>query len=132
MKYQPLKPSQALDLAYRRQKVTRAALDAFEAARTQLLTELDAQQDEADLAEPLRRFLRATGFGNFINSRKKRDLVMHTGPSATDPIGLIFELKHQKNKGEMVRPDDLNRKALHELLLEAGSRKHARYIPFWA
>ena len=30
---------------------------------------------------------------------------------------MLFELKHQKNKGEMVRPDDLNRKALHELLL---------------
>ncbi|MEJ7666278.1 MAG: hypothetical protein WKG07_45580 [Hymenobacter sp.] len=117
MQLKPLLPSQALDLAYRRQKVARPTLTAFEQARQQLLTELDAQQDEADIAEPLRRFLRAVGFGNFINSRKKRDLVLHGGPAATDPLAIIFELKHRKNKGEMVRRDDLNRKALHELLL---------------
>ncbi|MCR5886562.1 hypothetical protein LRS06_01995 [Hymenobacter sp. J193] len=117
MKYKAVLPSQALDLAYRRQKVTRATLDAFEAARGQLLTELDAQADEADIIEPLRRFLQAAGFANYLNSRKKRDLVMHTGPQVSDPIGIIFELKHAKNKAEMVQKDNLNRKALHELLL---------------
>jgi adenine-specific DNA-methyltransferase len=117
MKYRALLPSQALDLAYRRQKVSRVTLDAFEAARRQLLTELDAQGDEADIIEPLRRFLQAAGFRNYLNSRKKRDLVMHTGPSVADPIGIIFELKHAKNKGEMVQKSNLNRKALHELLL---------------
>jgi adenine-specific DNA-methyltransferase len=117
MKYRALLPSQALDLAYRRQKVSRATLDAFEAARQQLLPELDAQGDEADIIEPLRRFLQAAGFRNYLNSRKKRDLVMHTGPGVADPIGIIFELKHAKNKGEMVQKTNLNRKALHELLL---------------
>ncbi|SMC00356.1 hypothetical protein SAMN00120144_1970 [Hymenobacter roseosalivarius DSM 11622] len=117
MKVAPQQPSQALDLAYRRQKVARATLDTFENARRQLLTDLDPQQDEADIIEPLRRFLHAVGFNNFLNSRKKRDLIMHTGPAATDPIGVLFELKHQKNKGEMVQPTNLNRKALHELLL---------------
>jgi hypothetical protein len=117
MKYRALLPSQALDLAYRRQKVSRATLDAFEAARRQLLTELDAQGDEADIIEPLRRFLQVAGFSNYLNSRKKRDLVMHTGPSVADPMGIIFELKHAKNKGEMVQKTNLNRKALHELLL---------------
>ncbi|RTQ52380.1 class I SAM-dependent DNA methyltransferase [Hymenobacter gummosus] len=117
MKYQPQQPSQALDLAYRRQKVTRATLDTYEAARRQLLTELDAQADEADIIEPIRRFLQAVGFSNYLNSRKKRDLVMHTGASVADPIGIIFELKHAKNKGEMVQKGNLNRKALHELLL---------------
>jgi adenine-specific DNA-methyltransferase len=117
MQLKPLLPSQALDLAYRRQKVTRPTLTAFEQARRQFLTELDAQQDEADIAEPLRRFLRAVGFANFINSRKKRDLVLHSGPGAADPLAIIFELKHQKNKAEMVQRTNLNRKALHELLL---------------
>ena len=118
MKYQKLQPSRALDLAYRRQKVTRTALDTFEAARLALLSKLDAAQDEADMVVPLTEFFKAAGLGAyFVNSHKKRDLVMRTGQAVTDPFAIIFELKHQKNKGEMARPDDLNRKALHELLL---------------
>ncbi|WP_139922608.1 Eco57I restriction-modification methylase domain-containing protein [Hymenobacter sp. DG01] len=118
MKLHSLLPSQALDLAYRRQKAHRATLDTFEQARRQLLPELDAAQDEADMVLPLTKFLNAVGFaGYYINSHKKRDLVMRTGPQATDPFGVLFELKHQKNKAEMVQPGNLNRKALHELLL---------------
>ncbi|HEX8428321.1 DUF7149 domain-containing protein [Hymenobacter sp.] len=118
MKLHPLLPSQALDLAYRRQKTTRIALGAFEAARLALLPELDAAKDEADMVQPLIRFLHAAGLGGYyLNSHGKRDLVLRTGPNAADPFGVLFELKHRKNAGEMVRPDNLNRKALHELLL---------------
>ena len=118
MKLSALLPSQALDLAYRRQKTARPALLAFEAARLALLTELDATKDEPDMVQPLSRFLHAAGLhGYYLNSHGKRDLVMRTGPAATDPFGVLFELKHRKNPGEMVRPDNLNRKALHELLL---------------
>ncbi|MBG8556099.1 type IIG restriction enzyme/methyltransferase [Hymenobacter guriensis] len=118
MQYRALLPSQALDLAYRRQKVTRATLDAFETARHQLLPQLDAALDEADMVQPLSKFLSAVGLKDYyLNSHKKRDLVMRTGAATTDPFGILFELKHQKNKSEMVRKDNLNRKALHELLL---------------
>ncbi|RSK34567.1 type IIG restriction enzyme/methyltransferase [Hymenobacter metallilatus] len=118
MKLSAQQPSQALDLAYRRQKTNRATLTAFEAARQALLPELDAAKDEADMVQPIIRFLRAAGLpGYYLNSHGKRDLVMRTGPDAADPFGVLFELKHRKNPGEMVRPDNLNRKALHELLL---------------
>ena len=117
MELKPLLPSQALDLAYRRQKVSHVKLNAFETARQKLLSELDPQADEADLKEPIRRFFEAIGFPNYLNSRKKRDWVMHTGPSVSDPVGIIFELKHEKNKPQMVQKGNLNRRALHELLL---------------
>ncbi|SDX64870.1 type IIG restriction enzyme/methyltransferase [Hymenobacter psychrophilus] len=118
MKLAPILPSQALDLAFRRQKTARATLDAFEAARLQLLHELDATKDEADMVQPLSRFFGRVGLGGYyLNSHGKRDLVLRTGPAPADPFGVLFELKHRKNPGEMVRPDDFNRKALHELLL---------------
>lgn len=118
MKLSAQLPSQALDLAYRRQKTNRTTLAAFEAARLALLPELDAARDEADMVQPLAKFLRAAGLGGYyLNSHGKRDLVLRTGPHATDPFGVLFELKHQKNKAEMVQEKNLNRKALHELLL---------------
>lgn len=45
------------------------------------------------------------------------DLVIRIGKNEDDPIGIIFETKREKNKNEMLTTKDLNRKALHQLIL---------------
>jgi adenine-specific DNA-methyltransferase len=120
MKLKEQLPSQALDLAYRRQKITTAQLDAFRTARVELLKELPTLKGEDGLPESIRRFLSSVGFDsskNYIHSEQPRDLIMRNGPKSTDSIGVLLELKHTKNPGEMVTVGDLNRKALHELVL---------------
>lgn len=64
----------------------------------------------------------------------RRDLVARTGPKGTDPVGLLLEVKKAANTAEMIAPHDLNRKALHELLLyylqdrEDGSGADLRHL----
>lgn len=120
MKLKEQLPSQALDLAYRRQKITTSQLDAFRAARVELLKELPTLKGEDGLPESIRRFLSSVGFDgskNYIHSEQPRDLVMRNGAKPTDSVGVLLELKHTKNPAEMVKQGDLNRKALHELVL---------------
>ncbi|MFC6222705.1 Eco57I restriction-modification methylase domain-containing protein [Hymenobacter artigasi] len=120
MKLKEQLPSQALDLAYRRHNLTTAQRDAFRAARLELLDELPNLKGEDGLPESIRRFLCKVGFDegkHYIHSEQPRDLVMRNGPKPSDSVGVLLELKHKKNPGEMVLVEDLNRKALHELIL---------------
>ena len=110
----------ALDLAFRRQKPTRAQLDDFAAARAELLDKINPAESEEHLKTHLRDFLAHPGVlgpGHYLNVRKRRDLVARLGPKEADPVGLLIEVKKFANAGEMVTPTDLNRRALHELLL---------------
>ena len=51
-----------------------------------------------------------------MNSKGNRDLVLHFGDSATSPVGVLVEVKGNKNTVEMLAPGDLNRKAFQELI----------------
>ena len=116
----PTTPTQALDLAFRRQKPTRAQLDDFQLAKQTLLAAINPDESEEHLKKPLMDFLAHPGVlgpDYYLNVRKKRDLVIRTGPKEAAPVGVLLEVKKAANKAEMVTPHDLNRKAFHELLL---------------
>uniref|UniRef100_UPI001C1E45FB type IIG restriction enzyme/methyltransferase n=1 Tax=Hymenobacter siberiensis TaxID=2848396 RepID=UPI001C1E45FB len=59
----------------------------------------------------------AEGGSRYGNVNGKRDLVLHLGDTADSPVGVVLEVKGPKNPGEMLAPDDLNRKAFQQLLL---------------
>ena len=116
----PRTPAQSLDLAFRRQKPTRAQLDDFQLARQHLLASINPAESEEHLKILLLEFLRHPGVlgpGYYLNVTKRRDLAIRVGPKEADPVGVLLEVKKAGNKGEMVLPTDLNRKAFHELLL---------------
>lgn len=62
-----------------------------------------------DLLKPLYR-------GKTIEPVGTIDLVIRSGGSGT-PISVLFEVKRSLNTSEMIRSNDLNRKAFHELIL---------------
>ena len=116
----PTTPTQTLDLAFRRQKPTRAQLDDFQLAKQTLLAAINPDESEEHLKKPLMDFLAHPGVlgpDYYLNVRKKRDLVIRTGPKEAAPVGVLMEVKKAANKAEMVTLHDLNRKAFHELLL---------------
>ena len=116
----PETPTQALDLAFRRQKPTRAQLDDFLAAQQHLLAAINPAESEEHLKKLLTDFLAHPGVlgpDYYLNVSKRRDLVIRTGPKEAAPVGALVEVKRAANEGEMVTPDNLNRKAFHELLL---------------
>ena len=54
---------------------------------------------------------------NAINTKDKKDLVIHLGKTTDSEVGVIIEAKRPTNIGEMISADNPNKKALHELIL---------------
>lgn len=117
-------PKKALK-AFLRQKPLRSEIDVF---KTNLITLLDKisviekrpkDESEEHLKNDLRDFLRDTYYKdtNAINTKDKKDLVIHLGKTTNSEVGVIIEAKRPTNTNEMVSADSPNKKALHELIL---------------
>lgn len=106
----------------RRLKPSPDELAAFRGHLTEMLKPLDPHKIERHGETHILDFLRhvskpTEGGARYGNVKDKRDLVLHLGDTADSPVGVVLEVKGPKNPKEMLAPDDLNRKALHQLLL---------------
>ncbi|WP_216679110.1 type IIG restriction enzyme/methyltransferase [Hymenobacter siberiensis] len=106
----------------RRLRPTPEQLAEFRAHLAELLRHLDPTKIERHGETHILDFLRsvtrpAEGGSRYGNVNGKRDLVLHLGDTADSPVGVVLEVKGPKNPGEMLAPDDLNRKAFQQLLL---------------
>ncbi|NTW33451.1 MAG: class I SAM-dependent DNA methyltransferase, partial [Bacteroidetes bacterium] len=54
---------------------------------------------------------------NSINTKDRKDLVIHLGKTTDSEVGVIIEAKRPTNINEMVSAENPNKKALHELIL---------------
>jgi hypothetical protein len=111
---------EALNKAFVKVRPERAAINKF---KTELIALIDGIKNnpterEEFLKNLVSDFLKNTWYAPdyFINTNKWVDLVIHNGDS-TDPIGVMIEAKKPGNKNEMVSRDNLNAKAMQELLL---------------
>jgi very-short-patch-repair endonuclease len=119
-------PKEALNKAYRRQKVDRPDIERFRTNLSHLLNELDEEESEEHLKNDVITFLNDTWYkgDHFINTKGRTDLVIHNDKTAKSPVGVLLEVKKPSNKGEMISRDKLNAKALQELLLYYLREKH--------
>ena len=110
---------QTLSKAIRSIPIAGTELTRFYDTVGRYLQELDASQDEEHNKRLVGKLLEQTFYGgkNAVNSANPIDLAIFADASAKDsrPV-VMFEVKQPSNP-EMVRRDDLNRKALHELVL---------------
>ena len=124
MKLSIQSPKQALK-PFLKQKPLRKDIDAF---KTNLITLLDkikvieqlpTDESEEHLKNDIRDFLRDTYYKdtNAINTKDKKDLVIHLGKTTNTKVGVIIEAKRPSNRGEMITQENANKKALHELVL---------------
>ncbi|MDX5436943.1 MAG: type II restriction endonuclease, partial [Pontibacter sp.] len=113
-----LRPRQALNKAYLRQKTARTDMEGFKTALRTLLDSIDLNETEEHAKNHLRDFLRLTFYDKYgVNTKGKTDLVIHTGASTKSNAAVLLEVKRPTNKADMPTPDNLNYKAVHELLL---------------
>lgn len=112
-------PAKALNKAYLKKSLKREQIELFKANLARLLDRVNEKESEEHLKNLVSDFLKDTWYRNGfeINTKDHTDLVIHTGPSLTDPAGVLIEVKRPSNKNEMISPDRPNAKALHELLL---------------
>jgi len=119
MQIQEIKVKQALNKAYLKEKVNRADIDLFKTSFFSFLEKINDKADEEHLKSLVQALLKDAWYKDAfqINPIGKNDLVIHTGKSPADPIGVILEVKSVLNKAEMISTAKPNAKALHELIL---------------
>jgi adenine-specific DNA-methyltransferase len=114
-----LSPRQALNKAFLKVKPNRSGIEQFKSEFSQLLERIDLEEHEEHLKNDLTDFLKNAWYSPdfYINTKGRNDLVIHTGKDSKSAVGVIIEAKKPANKGEMLRANRLNVKALHELIL---------------
>ncbi|MFY8186338.1 MAG: DUF7149 domain-containing protein [Flavobacterium sp.] len=117
-----IKPQKALNPAYRKHKPLRSDVSHFfEALKTCMASILLSDQkgeSEEHLKEPMKQFFQNTFYQeNLINTKDRIDLAIYLDKTAKSDVGVIIEAKRPSNKAEFLSVNNLNKKALQELLL---------------
>ena len=124
MKLITLTPKKALK-AFLKQKTLRSEIDIFKTNLIALLDKISViekrpkDESEEHLKNDLRDFLRDTYYKetNELNTKDKKDLVIHLAKTTDSDVGVIIEAKRPTNVSEMVSAENPNKKALHEIIL---------------
>jgi hypothetical protein len=119
MNVNKLKPRKALNKAFLKVKPNRTEIEGFKANLITLLDRTNDNESEEFHKNLVSDFLKDTYYkqNHFINTKGRNDLVIHNGPNANSTVGVIVEAKKPTNKAEMLTQDNLNKKALQELVL---------------
>jgi len=120
LKLTPQKTKQSLNKSYlKNAQVDRANFDNFKAKLNRLLQSIDEAESEENVKNHLSDFLKDTFYKekHLINTKGRTDLVIHAENNAQSPVNVLLEVKKPSNKTEMITTDNLNAKALQELML---------------
>jgi len=105
------------------QAVNREQLVQFAGALNSFLQQIENNQSEEEQKNFLQRFLETTFYAECVlpgaKTTKKGgayDLVIYPTPKQEN-IEVLIEVKSTSNSTEMITPDELNRKALQQLLI---------------
>ncbi|MTJ23507.1 type II restriction endonuclease [Dolichospermum sp. UHCC 0352] len=113
-----IKPRQALSKAFLRIKPIRNEFEIFKRNLITLLNQIDENEREGFHKNILTDFLKNTYYGAdyLINIKASNDLVIYNGKDTKSNVGVILEAK-KVNNNEMLKVDNLNTKALQQLVL---------------
>ena len=115
----PLSLRRSINKAYLKIKPYRPEIEAFKKNMIRLMDRIDTSESEEFHKNVLSEFLRDTYYSPdyYINTHGRFDLVIHNGKDTGFPVGVLFETKRPGDKTEMPARENLNTKAIHELLL---------------
>lgn len=111
--------AKSLNKAYRQVPVDRPVFDSFKAQLRNYYEQVSVINTEEKIKGDLMDLLKFTFYSqNYkVSPNGDIDCAIHLGVNTTDPVGVIIEVKKPTNVGEMITKEELNRKALQELLL---------------
>lgn len=114
-----LDPRKALNKAFLKIKPNRSHIELFKFNLIAILDAINEKETEEFHKNLVIDFLKKTYYDPhyFVNTKGRNDLVIHNGKDAKTPVGVIIEVKSPSNKSEMISVDNLNGKALQELVL---------------
>ncbi|MFC4739368.1 Eco57I restriction-modification methylase domain-containing protein [Flavobacterium ponti] len=114
-----LQPRKALNKAFLKIKPNRTQIESFKRNLIQVLDSCNDKESEEFHKNLVSDFLKNTYYSpnHFVNTKGRNDLVIHNGKEAKSTVGVIIEAKSPTNKSEMISVNNLNGKALQELVL---------------
>ena len=110
---------QSLNKAFLKAKPNRQQIEIFKRNLIHLADNVNENQGEEYHKGLVVDFLKNTYYSPeyFINTKGRKDQVIHKGKSAKSPVAVMIEAKSPGNKAEMLSAARLNCKALQEILL---------------
>jgi len=122
MELKKIPTRKALNPAYRKEKPNRSKVNAFRGELKKCLVAIKAAEAAAEseefIKQPIKEFLQNTFYNqHLINTKGRIDLAIYTRNDVTSDVGVIIEVKRPSNKPEFLSEDNINKKALQELLL---------------
>jgi len=117
-----LSTRKALNPAYRKHKPLRKEvnnfIDELQACIKAVRQSDDSGEHEEHIKAHFKDFFKNTFYNdNYINTKGRIDLAIYLEGTASSDVGVIIEAKKPSNKAEFLTTENLNRKALQELLL---------------
>ena len=111
--------AKSLNRAHRQMSIDKQLFNTFKLQLGVLYEQIGIAGAEMELKGDLMDFLKLTFYGQSykVSPNGNIDCAIHLGSSLETPVGVIFEVKAPANTSEMITKDNLNRKALQELLL---------------
>ena len=111
-------PLESFNRFYRRQPIIESEFADFKKTLKELFDNIEDGQVEPTQRKFFTTFMEEIFPKGYLVTHEEDniDVVLHTGEKTTSPKGVLFELKSTTNKEEMVTKEDINRKALQELL----------------
>ncbi len=104
----------SLNKTFRKEQINRADFDNFKSELKELLSKVDAEENEEHLKYPFRDFLLNTFFSdNEINTKGRTDLAIYSGKTNKTPVNVIFEIKKYKSS-DFPTTTNINCKAIHQ------------------
>ncbi len=119
MKSKILNPRQSLNKAFLKLRPNRLEIEKFKTNLKRLLSKIDEIESEENQKNHVRDFLRDSYYLEKyeINTKDRNDLVIHNGKDSKTAVGVIIEAKRPTNKSEMLTKENINAKAMQELVL---------------
>ena len=120
--------AKSLNKAYRQIPVDRNVFEIFKSQLHILYEQISSFNTEEKIKGDLMDFLKLSFYGQDykVSPNGDIDCAIHLGNSIDNPVGVIFEVKKPTNVSEMITRDDLNKKALQELLLYYLRERHMK------
>ncbi len=119
MELKLLKPRLALNKAFLKVKPSRPEIELFKSNLIRMIDTINESESEEFHKNEVSKFLQNTYYStnHYINTKDRKDLVIHNGAAANSTVGVIIEAKKPANKAEMLKANNLNTKAFQELVL---------------
>lgn len=112
-------PRKSLNKAFLKLRPNRLEIEKFKTNLKRLLSKIDEIESEENQKNHVRDFLRDSYYLEKyeINTKDRNDLVIHNGKDSKTTVGVIIEAKRPTNKSEMLTKENINAKAMQELVL---------------